>query len=74
MKLLFAVLLLLVSKNYEPHHLICTGKYSKSYHKDYKYDDDYCKGLKSCKADIIRLPRVQAISLRSDPCDFCYGH
>lgn len=54
--------------------LICNGKYSKSYHKDYGSSSDYCKGLMSCRADILRLPASEAKVLRKDPCDFCYGH
>lgn len=54
--------------------LICTGKYSKSYHKDYKNTDNYCTGLKSCRADVVRLPADEAKAKRSDHCDYCYGH
>jgi hypothetical protein len=58
----------------EKFYLICTGKYSKSYHKDYQKVSDYCRGLKACRAEIQRLPADEARRLRSDPCDYCYGH
>ncbi|MBK8244240.1 MAG: hypothetical protein IPK88_12505 [Saprospiraceae bacterium] len=54
-------------------NLICNGKYSKSYHKDYGSTSQYCSGLKACKADKLRLPHNEALAHRSDPCDFCYG-
>lgn len=55
------------------YNLICNGKYSKSYHRDYRNSNQYCRGLKSCRAEIIRLPSAEAKELRSDPCNFCYG-
>lgn len=57
----------------EKYYLICTGKFSKSYHKDYQSPSEYCKGLRSCKADIERLAVDEARRFRSDPCDYCFG-
>ena len=79
MKTLFIVITLFIlpfSEQTTPaagYYLICTGKYSKSYHKDYKSPNQYCRGLKACKAEIKRLPADQAKTKRSDPCDFCFG-
>ncbi len=56
------------------YNLICKGKNAKSYHRDYRNSNEYCRGLKACRADIIRLPSPEAKELRSDPCDFCYKH
>lgn len=56
------------------YHLICTGPYAKSYHKDHASRDEYCRGLKSCRSDIKRLSAEEAKKLRPDPCDYCHGH
>lgn len=69
----------LFASNYVPnikvaeYNLICTGEYSKSYHRNYRNSNQYCRGLKSCRAEIIRLSSAEAKELRSDPCNFCYG-
>lgn len=79
MKVLLLYLFLLLDPSSSVDHqqqfyLICTGKYSKSYHKDYQDPSQYCKGLRSCRADIERLPADEARKFRSDPCDYCFGH
>ncbi len=56
------------------YHLICTGPYAKSYPKDYDVRSAYCRGLKSCRGEILRLKAEEAKKLRPDPCDYCYGH
>lgn len=61
----------------EIHFLICTDPIAHSYHKDYSSSGSYCNGLKRCMQrgyEVIRLPEDEAISKRSDPCNFCYGH
>ena len=48
--------------------LLCTGKFSHSYHKK------ICTGLKQCGAKTIEVTIKSAIEIGKDPCDFCYGH
>ncbi len=60
-------LLVAVGFSKEPKVMLCTGKYSHSYHKY------YCRGLKQCKATIITVNLKEAIEAKHDPCDFCYG-
>lgn len=75
MKVLIFFLLFLFSGNTDQeYHLIFTGKYSKSYHKDYDKPSQYCRGLKDCRAEIQRLPVDEAKRLRPDPCDYCFVH
>jgi len=54
------------------YYLICTGKYAKSHHRDYKNPSQYCRGLNACKGDIIILDSAHAVILRPDACDYCY--
>lgn len=46
---------------------ICTGKYAKRYHK---YFD--CKGLNSCKGEILLIPISKAKKQGKTPCGYCY--
>jgi hypothetical protein len=47
--------------------IICTGEYSKVYHKTGR-----CKGLKNCKAEIKTVTLEQAQKLNRRPCKMCY--
>ena len=46
---------------------ICTGKYAKRYHK---YSD--CKGLGSCKGEVLLIPISTAKKQGKTPCGYCY--
>jgi hypothetical protein len=46
--------------------LICTGKYSKAFHKH------ECKGLKNCKHEIIKTTLEEAKKKGYKPCGYCY--
>lgn len=54
-------------QNKEEKVYICTGKYAKKYHK---YSD--CKGLGSCKGDILLIPLSTAKKQDKTPCGYCY--
>ncbi|RKR83482.1 hypothetical protein BDD43_3691 [Mucilaginibacter gracilis] len=66
MKPLF-VLLIIFFLNKPDSVWICTGKYSKAYHKK-----AYCKGLRNCKGDEIKVPLKDAIYIyHRKPCGYC---
>lgn len=46
---------------------ICTGKYSKRYHKERD-----CKGLYSCKGEIKEIDKESAEKENKSPCSYCY--
>ena len=48
---------------------ICTGKYAKRYHRD-----SDCRGLGSCKGDVVLVPLSTAKKQGKTPCGYCYGH
>jgi hypothetical protein len=48
---------------------VCTGNYAKAYHKT-----SDCRGIKSCKSDIIKMSLYEAKSSGKTPCGFCYGN
>ena len=49
----------------DPKVIICTGKYSKCYHR---YE---CRGIKNCKGEIKSVKLSEACkTLR--PCGYCY--
>lgn len=47
---------------------ICTGSYSKCYHKT-----DKCEGLEYCSKDIKKITIEQAKQMNRKPCKYCYG-
>lgn len=47
---------------------ICTGKYSKAYHRN-----TYCKGLENCTGDVICVDKSDAKRKGKHPCGYCYG-
>lgn len=51
--------------------LICTGRYSKAYHKDYSNSVFYCKGLRACKGEINRVERSK-IQAERRACGYCW--
>lgn len=57
----------------QQYYLICDGPRAYSYHKDYNNPNQYCAGLRNCKHEILRLSSVEALRIRTDPCDWCYG-
>jgi hypothetical protein len=46
--------------------MLCTGRYSKRYH------DHKCRGLKSCKGEIITVTLVEAKNDGYTACGYCY--
>lgn len=46
---------------------ICTGPYSKAYHKT-----SICKGLSNCSRDIDAITESEAIDEGRHKCGFCY--
>ncbi len=49
--------------------LICTGKYSKRYHK---VENPECRGLKSCTGELKKVPVMDAKKKGLTACGFCY--
>ena len=47
---------------------ICTGPYSKRYHRDLD-----CKGLQSCSGDTKLVTISDAEEMGRTPCGYCYG-
>jgi predicted nucleic acid binding AN1-type Zn finger protein len=45
---------------------VCTGKYSKRFH------DHHCRGLKSCKGEIITVTLGEAEKGGYTACGYCY--
>lgn len=52
----------------ENYVYICTGSYSKCYHKT-----DKCEGLEYCSKDIKKITIEQAKQMNRKPCRYCYG-
>lgn len=48
---------------------VCGGRYAKRYH-----NDEYCKGLQSCKGGIEIMTIEEAEDLGKTPCGYCYGY
>lgn len=61
-----AILLLFISCSDSVY--ICTGGYSRRYHKT-----EYCKGLRNCGGAIIKISREEADSSFRSPCHICYS-
>lgn len=53
------------------HHydevFVCTGKYAKRFHCD-----EDCKGLQSCRSEIVVMSIEEAEDLGLTPCGYCY--
>ncbi len=54
--------------DYGEYVYICTGPYSKKYHKT-----EYCTWLGSCSEDIERVTVEEAEDMGRTPCKGCYG-
>lgn len=46
---------------------VCTGKYAKRFHCD-----EDCKGLQSCRREIVVMSIEEAEDLGLTPCGYCY--
>lgn len=46
---------------------VCTGKYAKRYHCD-----EYCRGLQSCRSEIVVMSIEEAEDYGLTPCGYCY--
>ena len=46
---------------------VCTGKYAKRFHCD-----EDCKGLQSCRGEIITMSIEEAEDYGLTPCGYCY--
>ena len=46
---------------------VCGGIYAKRYH-----NDEYCKGLQSCRGGIEIMTIEEAEDLGKTPCGYCY--
>ncbi len=67
--LLFLFLLIgTVTTDNNNYVYICTGSYSKCYHKT-----DKCDGLIYCGGDIKKITIQQAKEMNRKPCKYCYG-
>lgn len=51
----------------ETYVFICTGKSSKRYHNTMS-----CRGLQSCRGDILKVTKEKAIEMGRTPCKMCY--
>lgn len=67
-----------IEQENELYFLICDDPYNAySHHIDFSDESEYCEGLKECIRrgyEVKRLLEDDARDIRSDPCDFCYGH
>ncbi|MBK6546950.1 MAG: hypothetical protein IPG12_17005 [Saprospiraceae bacterium] len=64
-------------KNIKAVFLICTDPIAYSHHIDYSNSGKYCHGLRNCIKrgyEVKKLPEEEALKIREDPCDYCYGH
>ena len=50
----------------DPTAIICTGEYSKRYHKS------ICRGMKSCKGETKKVTLSEAKKRKLTPCGYCY--
>lgn len=46
---------------------VCTGRYAKRYHCD-----EECKGLQSCRSEIVVMSIEEAEDYGLTPCGYCY--
>lgn len=46
---------------------VCTGRYAKRFHCD-----EDCKGLQSCRGDIVVMSIEEAEDYGLTPCGYCY--
>lgn len=46
---------------------VCTGKYAKRFHCD-----EYCRGLQSCRSEIVVMSIEEAEDHGLTPCGYCY--
>lgn len=68
-QLLLIVSLLFLGATGESHYVyVCTGSYSKCYHKTSE-----CEGLKYCSKEIKKVTLDEALKMNRKPCKYCYG-
>lgn len=46
---------------------VCTGKYAKRFHCD-----EDCKGLRSCRGEVVTMSIEEAEEQGLTPCGYCY--
>lgn len=46
---------------------VCTGKHAKRFHRD-----EDCRGLQSCRSEIITMSIEEAEDYGLTPCGYCY--
>ena len=46
---------------------VCTGRYAKRFHCD-----EDCKGLRSCRSEIVLMSVKEAEDCGLTPCGYCY--
>lgn len=66
-KLLLILLLILPVTDKNDNVYICTGDFSKCYHKT-----DKCEGLIYCGKEIKQVTLEQAKKMNRKPCKYCY--
>lgn len=70
-RIIYTILVISCSiTNSTDHVLICTGQYAKAYHKDYKSEKSYCKGLRACRASIKRIEKSKITTRHA--CGYCW--
>lgn len=69
--MLFLFLLIGTATNTNTEYVyICTGGYSKCYHKS-----DNCEGLVYCSKEIKKVTKEDAVNkYNRKPCKYCYGN
>jgi hypothetical protein len=67
--LLFLFLIVGVTTSTDNYVYICTGSYSKCYHKT-----DKCEGLEYCSKEIKKVTKEDAVNkYNRKPCKYCYS-
>ena len=54
-------------KNHYDEVYVCTGRYAKRFHCD-----EDCKGLQSCRSEIVVMSIEEAEDYGLTPCGYCY--
>ena len=66
--LLFLFLIVGTTTSTDNYVYICTGSYSKCYHKT-----DKCEGLEYCSKEIKKISMQEAKEMNRKPCKYCYS-